>query len=68
MDGHFFNILRLLNNGQKYDSFDAHFEQHLNSTKSRTDLRKYMTFKLVKQLTPIGAMKTFTKSNCNLCM
>ena len=27
-----------------------------------------MTFKVVKQLNLIGAMKTFTKANCNLCM
>ena len=27
-----------------------------------------MTFKLLKQLKPIGAMKTFTKPNCNICM
>ena len=27
-----------------------------------------MTFKVLKQLNPIGAMKTFTKPNCNLCM
>ena len=27
-----------------------------------------MTVKVVKQLNPIGAMKTFTKPNCNLCM
>ena len=27
-----------------------------------------MTFKVVKQLNLIGAMKTFTKPNCNLCM
>ena len=27
-----------------------------------------MKFKVVKQLNPIGAMKTFTKTNCNLCM
>ena len=27
-----------------------------------------MTFKLVKQLNPIVAMNTFTKTNCNLCM
>ena len=27
-----------------------------------------MTFKVVKQLSPIGAMKTFTKPNCNICM
>ena len=27
-----------------------------------------MEFKVVKHLNPIGAMKTFTKTNCNLCM
>ena len=27
-----------------------------------------MTFKVVKQLNQIGAMKTFTKPDCNLCM
>ena len=26
-----------------------------------------MQFKVLKQLNPIGAMKTFTKPNCNLC-
>ena len=35
---------------------------------SRTDLRKYMVFKVVKQQNPIDAMKTFKKPNCNLCM
>ena len=28
------------------------------TTTSRADLRKYMTFKVVKQLNPIGEMKT----------
>ena len=68
MDGHFSDLLRLLKNGQKSDSFAAHFEQNFNTTTSRTDLRKYTTFKVVNQLNPIGAMKTFTKPNCNLCM
>ena len=68
MDGHFSNLLRLLKNGKKSDSFAAHFEQHFNSTASRTDLHKHMTFKVVDQLNLIGAMKTFTKPNCNLCM
>ena len=45
MDGHFSDLLRLLKNGQKSDSFAAHFEQHFNTTTSRTDLRKYTTFK-----------------------
>ena len=61
MDGHFSDLLRLLKNVQKSDSFAAHFEQ-------LTDLRKYMTLKVVKQLSRIGAMRTFTKPNCNLCM
>ena len=33
-----------------------------------TDLRKYITFKVVKQPNLIGETKTFTKTDCNLCM
>ena len=68
MDGHFSDLLRPLKNRQKSDSFAAHFEQHFNTTTSRTDLRKYMKFKVIKQLNPIGAIKTSTKPNCNICM
>ena len=68
MDGNFSDLQRLLKNGQKSDSFAAHFVQHFNNTTSRTDLCKYMKFKAINQLNPIGAMKTFTKPNCNLCM
>ena len=68
MDSRFSNLLRLLNIKQKSDSFAAHFEQHFNTAMSCTDIRKYMTFKVVKQINPIGAMKTFTKPNCNLCI
>ena len=68
MDGHFSNLQRLLKNGQKSDSFAAHFVQHFNNTTSHTDLHKCMTFKVINQLNPIGAMETFTKPNCNLCM
>ena len=57
MDGHFSDILRLLKNGQKYDWFAAHFKQNFNSTTSRTDVYKWMTFKVVKQLNPVRAMK-----------
>ena len=32
------------------------------------DINYPMTFKVVKQISPIGAMKTFTKPNCNICM
>ena len=68
MDGHFSDLLRLLKNEQKSGSFAAHFEQYFNTTTSRTDLCKYMTFKVVNNLNPIGAMETFRKPNCNICM
>ena len=68
MDGHFSDLQHLLKNGEKSNSFAAHFEQHFNTTTSSTYLRKCMTFKVVKQINPIGAMKTFTKPNCNLCI
>ena len=68
MGGHFSNLQRLLKNEQKSDSFSAHFVQHFNNAMSRTDLRKRMPFRVIKQLNTIGAMKTFTKPNYNLCM
>ena len=68
MDSHLSDLLRLLKNGKKLDSFAAHFEQHFITNTSCTDLCKYMTFKVVKKLNTIGTMKTFTKPNFNLCM
>ena len=68
MDDHLSDLQRLLKNGQKSDSFAAHFVRHFNSTTSRTELRKCMTFKVLKEINTIGAMKTFTKPNFNLCM
>ena len=68
MDGYLSDLQHLLKNGQKSDSFAAHSEQHFNTTTSHTDLRKYMMLKVVKQINPIGAMKTFTKPNWNLCI
>ena len=60
MDGHLSDLQCLLKNGQKSDSFAAHFEQNFNTTTSRTNLRKYTKFKVVKQLNPIGATKKIT--------
>ena len=48
MDGHLSDLQRLLKNEKKPDSFAAHFIQHFNTTTSRTDLRKYTMFKVVK--------------------
>ena len=66
MDGHFSDLQHLLKNGQKSDSFAAHFVLHFNNTTSHTDLRKCMAFKVIKQLNPIGVMKFFTKPNCHV--
>ena len=68
IDGCFSNLIPLLKNGQKSDSFAVHIVQHFNSDTSHTDLRKFMTFKVIKYINLIGAMKTFTEPNCNLCM
>ena len=68
MDGYFSDFQRLLKNGQKSDSFAAHFVQHFNNTKSRTYLHKYMPFKVVNQINPIGTMKKSKKPNCNIFM
>ena len=68
MDVHLCDLLCLLKSGQKSDSFADYSEQHFNATLSCTDLRKYMTFKVVKQLNLVHAMKKSTKPNDNLCM
>ena len=68
MESHFSDDQFLVKNGQKSDSFVAHFEQHFKYTTSCMDLCKCMMFKLVNQITPIVPMKSCTKPNFNLCM
>ena len=43
MDCNISDFLCPLKNGQKLDSFAAHFKQHLTATTSCTDLRKFIT-------------------------
>ena len=57
LDVHIYNFLRLLKNGQKWDSFAAHFKQNFKYTMSHTDLCKWTKFKVAKQLRPIGVIK-----------
>ena len=68
MDDHLYDLQRLLKNRQKPDAFSVHFEQHFNTTTPRTDIRKYMKFKVIKKLRPIGTIGKFKKPNFNLCM
>ena len=57
MEGHFSDLQCLLKTKQKLDSFAAHFEQHFNTTTSRTDIFKYRALKVVKDLNQVCAMK-----------
>ena len=59
-DIHFSSLQRSIKTGKN--------QQHFQYTMSCTDLHKCMSFKVVKQLNPILAMKSFTKPICYLCM
>ena len=48
MDGIFSNVHNIFKNGQKSDSFAAHYGQHFKSTSSNIDLSKGVMFKVVK--------------------
>ena len=67
-DGNLFCLLCPIKNGKKSDSFATNFKHHFKYTISRTDLRKLMVLKLVKNIKLIGPIKISTKHNCNLCM
>ena len=69
MDGHPYDVQRLLKNGQKQKHFlPTIYGEHFQYTTSHTDLRKCEGLDTVNQLNPIGVIKLFTKPNCNLCM
>ena len=57
MDDHLSNVQHLLKNWKKLDSFAAYFEQHFESTTSHMYLCNCMTFKLIKKLNLIEAIK-----------
>ena len=66
MDGNLSYVQRHLKNRQKSYLFPSHFEQHFKYTKSRTDLRKCIKFKVVNHLNQIEAMKSLMEPNCNI--
>ena len=61
MDGHFYDLLCPFRIKLKSNSVVAHSKQHFNSTTSCIDLRKYITFKVIKPPNLIGAKDIFTK-------
>ena len=58
-DGHFSDVKKNLTNGQKSDSFSASYDQHIKYTTSCTELCKFIEFKVVKQINPIGEINLF---------
>ena len=58
MEVHFSNLLCLLKNRQNQTHFLPTSASNLTLLRHCTDLRKYMTFKVVRQLNLIDAMKT----------
>ena len=63
VDGHFSHVQNILKNGYKLDSFAAHYEQQFKSTTACTELSRNIPFKVVIHISPIGKMKSFTKTN-----
>ena len=53
LDSHFSKVQGIIKNRQKLDSFDIHYKKHLKTTASCTNLRKFMTLKVVKQIKSI---------------
>ena len=68
MTQHFGDVRRLISEGKKSDTFAAHFAQHFDDAPSPAELREIMDFSIVAEVNPIGAVKTFGKMCCSLCM
>ena len=51
----------IINNRQKLDSFDAHYDKSFKYTPPHTDLCKYKKFKVVQNIIIIEEMKSYTK-------
>ena len=68
LDDHFSKVQGIIKKRQKLDSFADHYKQQLKTTVSCTDLRKFITLKVVKQIKQITSILSLTKNNYNLCM
>ena len=73
MDQHFGDVVKLVNKGDKSDSFASHFAKHFSDDKKdvkvkRKDVRSMVKMDILWQGNPISCMKTFGQLNCRLCM
>ena len=67
INGNFSDVLCIIKNRQKSDSFAAHYNQLFKYNTPRNYLHSCMILKVVKRFNNIGAMELFTKYNCILC-
>ena len=68
IDGQFSDVQHLLKNGQKSDSFSAHYRKRHKYTTSETDTSKFIMLEVVNQLNMNDTLKTFTKLKYSPCI
>lgn len=71
MEQHFGETTKLVNDGEKSDSFAAHFASHFLDQEQdarRQDIRNMVDMEIVWQGDAISCMKSFGQLNCRLCM
>ena len=61
LEDHFSIVQNIIRNGRKPDLLASHYGQRLKYTMSCTDICKCMKFKVVNQINPIVAIKSFMK-------
>ena len=62
LDSHLSKFQGIIKNRQNLESFDIHYKKHLKTTASCTDIRKFMTLKVVKHSKPIRYILSSTKT------
>jgi hypothetical protein len=68
---HVGETVKLVNKGEKSDSFANHFAGHFSGSDAdatRPIVREMLKVEIVWKGNPIGCMKTFGSNSCNLCM
>ena len=68
LDGNFSDVQHILKNRQKSDSLAAQYKQYVKQNMSHNYLRNCMYLELLKELNLIGEMKSYTKTNFNICV
>ena len=69
MEKHFNDVKKLVEKGEKSNSFANHFAEHFEpeSKVTASMVREITSTRILWQGNPINCMKTFKKLNCTLC-